>query len=51
MDHVMKNKKEILKVQAQLKEEHEYFSKQFKLMASLLQDMQNKCDYFFNKQS
>lgn len=32
----------------QLKEEHEYFGKQFKLMTNLLTDMQNKCDYFFN---
>ena len=33
----------------QLREEHDYFNKQFKLMSSMLQDMQNKVEYFYNK--
>lgn len=48
---VNKKQADIRKMKDQLKEEHEYFSKQFNLMSNLLQDMHNKSEYFFNKYS
>ena len=32
-----------------MKQEHEYFSKQFSLMTNLIHDMQNKFEYSFNR--
>lgn len=40
---------EISGIKQQMKEQYDYFDKQFKLMANLLMDMQNKNEYLYHK--